>query len=318
MMDMTEDQIAAVEKVRKLLALADRAGTPEEAASAAAKAQELLEAYNLEMGAVEQAQGVASGRREEMKQRGGMFLYERQLWNQVAQLNFCLYYYGRERYWRKDLQRDAYRFHHEIIGRTVNVAATRALGSYLQGAIERLCRERLHERGEGNAQFFSSWAVSFREGAADDIIWRIYDRRQQKLKDEEAKRREDAERSAMAGTSTATALTLQGFTESEKDANLDFIHGEGYSARRRERQARQAAADAAAEAQYTAWAAAHPEEARKEEAKREKLRLKAENRREGRQRNKNWGAYRAGAEAAKNISIDPQVGTPDRKRITHA
>ncbi len=41
--------------------------------------------------------------------------------------------------------------------------------------------------------------------------------------------------SPAAGTSASTALTLGDLRQSERDANMDHLHGEGYSARRRER-----------------------------------------------------------------------------------
>lgn len=312
MSGLTDDQRKAIDTVEKLLRLAAGRGTAAEAASAAAKAQEILENHNLSMSEVERAQGKVSGKREEMRQRGGMFVYERELWNQVAELNFCIYLTVKERYYRKDLQRDALRFKHKLIGRTVNTAAAQALGSYLQAAVERLCRERLHERGEGNAQFFSRWAVSFREGIVADVTQRLYDRRQQRMADEERAQREAAER-AMAGTSIATALTLRTVAQQERDANNDFRFGEGWSARQAEKRARAAAAQARAEAEYAQWAADHPEEARKEEEKARKGRIyrgRAE-----RERPKDWGAFRAGVEAGKKLSIDLQVDHANRKRI---
>jgi hypothetical protein len=304
---LTDAQRKAVDTVEKLLRLAAGRGSAAEAASAAAKAQEILEAHNLSMAEVERAQGKVSGKREELKQRGGMFVYERRLWGQVAELNFCLHFVRHEQYFRKDLNRRAIRFVNALVGRTVNTAAARALGTYLQGTIERLCRERLHERGEGNAQFFSAWAVSFREGVADEICWRLYERRKQRMSDEEAARRAAAEK-GMSGASTATALTLRDVATQEKDANRDFIMGEGWSARMAEKRARAAAAQAAAEAEYTKWAKANPEEARKQEAKQEKIRAQMPRGRAERQRrNKDWGAYKSGAEAGKHVSIDQQV-----------
>ena len=88
------DMERVVEKVRKLLSLAAKNTNEAEAASATAKAQELLVAYNLDMSAI--GEGGESGAREDAKQRGGMYIYERKLWQQIAELNFCFYFIVRE------------------------------------------------------------------------------------------------------------------------------------------------------------------------------------------------------------------------------
>ena len=61
---MTPAGIKAIDLIQKLLNLAAKAGTPEEAASANAKAQELLTKHNLYAALVERESG-GSGRRED-------------------------------------------------------------------------------------------------------------------------------------------------------------------------------------------------------------------------------------------------------------
>ena len=317
--ELTPEQQKAIETVEKLLRLAGNNPNQKEAEAAAEKAQLILEAHNLSTAELEKAQGITSGKREEMKQAGGMYEYQRSLWNQVARLNFCIYMCYKVRYFdnRPSIQRHRRRHEHKLVGRTVNTAAARVLGTYLEQTIERLCRERLHERGEGKQQFFSRWAVSFREGMADEIAWRLYERRQQRMSEEDERRRQEAARMT-AGLSTATALTLRDVETREEEANLDFIHGEGYSARRAARRAKAAQIAAEEDARYAQWAADHPEEARREEEKRRKREERAA-RSGGREKPRDWGGYKAGSEMGKKVSIDPQVdGTQtDRRRIAN-
>jgi len=214
---------------------------------------------------------------------------------------------------------------HRLVGRQVNVAATRAMMMYLSGAIERLTRERLEARITGNIgycdkqqlsyQLFSRWATSYREGIAARIGEKLWDRRQAQIK-EEAKAAEEARRRAqeagMKGASTETGVTLFTLRQSERDANFDALYGEGWSAKRAAEAAARAAADAAAEAEYTAWAAAHPEEARKKEAEREKEARKRSARsfRGGSsEKERDWGAYRAGYARGEEIGLDQQAGS---------
>jgi len=70
--DQNAEMERVVERVRKLLALAARNPNEAEATAAAAKAQELLAFYNLDMATVENVAGT-SGAREDAKVRGIRF-----------------------------------------------------------------------------------------------------------------------------------------------------------------------------------------------------------------------------------------------------
>lgn len=325
---------SVVEKVRKLLALAAKAGTEAEAAAATEKAQALLEAYNIDMLTIEQGGG-DSGKREEQRLNGGMYIYERELWTAIAELNFCFYFTTRQKATHK---RRKISFAHRIVGRVVNVAATKAMAIYLQGTIERLCRERFPL----SSQFFSREAVAFREGMSDKLSSRLWKRRQDNLSAAEAKAKEEEERRANApGLDTRFALTLIDVKKSEEAANYDFLHGEGAFARREqryekwnkdaaERRAAEAKAEAEAEAEYAAWAAANPEEAAKEAAKERKREerenakaAKREERRSdrwraptARERRQNSDYYDDGYRKGNDISLDQQIGDrSEQKRI---
>lgn len=327
-----EDLAKVTERVRKLLALAEKNPNEAEATAAAAKAQELLVAYNLDMATVEQ--GGNSGKREESRQRGGMYIYERQLWRAVAELNFCLYFTHRHRTdrVRKYTYRTVYQFQHKVIGRTVNTAATKAMGGYLQQTIERLCRERLHgDHGDKvYTQFFSSWALAYREGIADRVIEKLQERRAHLIKEEKRKAEATAKAARAAGrqgTSTATALTISSVTKSEEEANTDFMMGEeGWSAKHAARRAARAAAEEAADREYAAWAEANPEEAKKKAVQEAEENRKYWARRQGGRRGgwdkesasdrrKDSGAYYAGYDAGAGVSIEPQVDRSEQKRL---
>lgn len=328
------------ERVRKLFALAAKNSNEAEATAAAVKAQELLAAYNLDLATVERGSN-ASGAREDAKVKGGMYHYERELWNAVARLNFCFYFTTRQKIMQKRGYRDHFwQFAHRIVGRKVNTAATRVMAQYLITTIERLCRERLQENFEGkvNSQFFSRWAVGYREGIADRVIEKLRERRQH-LINEETRKKEEAEKaakqSARKQASTTTALTLTALAKSEEAANYDFLHGEGAWDRKEARileneknwekeRKRQAKAEAAAEAAYAQWAKANPEEAAKEERKRAAKERKSWSRRsyryryrarDGRELRRDSGGYYAGYDKGAEVGIDPQMDNGSQRKL---
>lgn len=330
---LDDDQRKVLPKIEALLRLADkqRNSSPAEAASAAAKAQELLVAYNLDASLI--GSNAQDGKREEKKLVGGFYQYQRDLFEAVAELNFCLYYssgtYVEERTSRKDawtgnwyqVNQKTWKKTHNLIGRRVNVLATQQMAAYLLGSIERLTEEFIHS---DNKMRFSRRAVSFREGCVSTITNKLYERRQHLL-DEEARKaqeaKEAAERAGRAGVSTSTALTLASFSQSEDDANRDFVMGEGWSAKKRAERAAAAEARRKAQEEYTAWAAENPEEARAQEEAARKEREKAEKRRSKRSsysggKEYDAGAYYAGRDAARSISLDQQMQNPVKGKLS--
>ena len=335
---MDEATRRAVDKIEKLMRLAGSNPNEQEAASALAKAQELLLAYNLDMAVVEQAAG-QSGKRVDEQVSGGMHRYQRELWRHIAELNFCMYWTQKERV--KEGSRQAkmkrrWTHEHRLVGRTINVTQTRNMATYINGTIERLCRERL---GGDGKQFFSRDAVAYREGIADRVIEKIEERREDFIKKERKEAAEAARKAAAAGVSLSTAMTVAGLQEIEDDGNYDFIHGDGAAARKRaadaewaagraKRRQAQAEANARAEKEYAEWAAAHPEEAAAER-KKEAARQRAADRRaangggRGRYRfretaadhRRGSGEYHAGYKAGEGVGIDPQTEGGSRKAI---
>jgi len=220
-----------VDKVRKLLALANNNPNEAEASLAAQKAQDLLAAYNLDMSSIGNGSDEDHSRSKNSIM-GGAAEWQRQLWNSVAQLNFCLYFYERKHCRRTEKTKVRLRWHHQIIGKKVNVLSTVLMCEYLENVVERLTREAFPGEMKSNA------ALAFREGLADRIRTKIYKRRDEMLAEEKAR-----SSSAANGQPTKNALVLATYTQAETDANWDVVMGEpGYSARvRREAAERRAA-----------------------------------------------------------------------------
>ena len=313
-----EEQTKILDRVEKLLRLAARNPSEEEAAAAAAKAQELLAAYNLDMSMVN-ADHDKSAVREKMKIQGGMYEFQRDLWRAVCGLNFCLYWHMMDRKWKTVNKVDQWTgqkyakrvlgktFQHYVVGRVVNTRSSRMMAEYLIQCIERLVSERYDV-----SQRWMREAVALREGIADTLVNRLYARREQMEEEERAKRAAEAVR---PGSSTRQALTLAGLAEQERDANMDVLYGEGWSARQAAQRAERARLAKEAEEEYTRWAAANPEEARKEEEKRRKEAEKSATKRKRRvsyatsERDKrSWeSSYWQGRELGEKVSIDQQV-----------
>ena len=329
--ELSPEAIKAVEQVEKLIRLAGKNPNQNEAAAATAKAMELLARYNLDMSVVEQNSGASSGKREDAKFEGGLYQYQRDLWKAVAELNFCLYWNQytwdetrvsksrRQRRLRaydaehgtKLADRGGYKFQHRVVGRVVNTTMTRTMAEYLLGAIERLTRERYPEP----SQFYTRSATSYREGLAEAVIDKLAERRREILRKEQREARaakKAAEKMQRAEVSTATTLILSSYVKSEEDANIDFVYGEGTSARWAQEEAENAEARRKAREEYTAWAKANPEEAAKKEAERRKARRTSWNAGMGGDRKqRDHSAYYQGMDKGKEISIEPQT---DRRR----
>jgi hypothetical protein len=326
---MTDDSV--IKRIQGLLNLAAKAGTPEEAALATAKAQELLAKYNLTSEAVVNA-STTDGRREEAKVEGGFWQWQRLLWDEVAELNFCFHWiqdyrtdgFKKVNYdtgWRgewvkgvtysKMEPRRVTKRRHVLIGKVVNVRATIVLAQYLEQAVDRILNERTREDIEGS---FKKWGHSFRMGAAMSICERLAADRQTQLREETRAHRKQA-REAMGTATRGTALTLSTLSKTERDANIDFVYGDGTSARWAAERAQRAAWLEMDDAQRTAWAAQHPAEAA---AHAERDRAARRSRGGGRDTsfdNLDWSAYKAGEAAASRVSLRLQVDDGKKTKV---
>ncbi len=307
---------AILERIEKLLRLAGGTSSPEEAASAAAKAQELLTLYNLDASAL----GQSEHQREQEKFLGGFYEYQRDIWSWVAELNFCLYWTQRTRMYRRGANR--WVTQQKIVGKKVNIEATKAMAGYLLQAIDRQTRIFLADgMNEKDIPDFgklvsSRRAMSFREGCAQSIVWKLYQRREEALEKEQAEELKAAQAAAEAatkGVSSSTALTLASLVQTERDANMDFLYGEGWSAQQRAKRAEAARKAREEEEAYTAWALAHPEEAARKEAERLKEAKSSKGRgSSGPRKERDWGAFSVGQKVGKTIGIDPQADQAKR------
>lgn len=315
---------AAIDKIRKLLALANNAGTEAEASLAAQRAQELLAAYNLEMSQIDaapdrKATSADSRRVKDTYQRSAMFAYQRQLWDAIAKCNYCWYepspVYG---YIGTNYQIKTY--HHYLIGREANVVATRMMGDYLEKAISRLCP---FKPGRDSSK---SW-ISWKEGCAARLCERLWDKRREM---EEQSSRASSQAQAAGATSTAL-MTLRDVATTEDDENYRFVHGEDAYQRRMSYRHNVATCECRYCTERREWNAKWDEEKKNEvvvpespaERKARLHREEVQNRRwerqadaERRKRERDWNnkdknAYWAGARTADDISLDSQI--PDTK-----
>jgi hypothetical protein len=172
----------------------------------------------------------------------------------------------------------------------VNVRATIAMATYLEGAVERLTRDRL---GNDKTQFFSKWAMSYREGMVDRLCEKIAERQRQRMSEERARQAEADKATREAGrdgVSTGTALVLSNYVRDERQANSDWeidqIH---------DREAREKAEREAPKSRWSGGAGSRGGTSH----------LKQQDR----------GAYYAGRDAAANISLDPQVDSGASRKI---
>jgi len=157
---MTRDE--AIRKAAALLRLAERGGTVGEAGAAAARAQALMEKFELTKAAIGGAEQAAEGEEEidnfAAKPEGWMDtmkwveVWKSSLAGSIARANDCFIYNGRRGVGRSI----------EIVCRPSQVELVRVMYDYLKVEIERLCNA--HGRGMG-----AVWKREFREGAAREV-----------------------------------------------------------------------------------------------------------------------------------------------------
>jgi hypothetical protein len=308
-----------IQRLQKLLALANNNPNEHEAASAMARANALLEEYNLDMAVL--GQSGKGPQRSDTKKSGGLYGWQRKLWKAVAELNFCHYMSI------KGLAKGSV-YEHRLIGSHANVIATEMMANYLQATIEKLAQQWAKDN------FFKSVfvreAIAYREGMTARISERLQARRREIVAEERRKTEEAKREQAVNGVQTTNALTILDVISTEADFNNDYLNGWdlGTTARNRvEQEARMAAYRREAEARE---AAKTPEQkAREAAAMREQIEKWArEDAKAQKRRNKtppkpryrretpeearaNLGSYWGGRAKGDDVGIDTQV---DRKQ----
>lgn len=271
-----------VARIQKLLALAGNNPNENEAAAAAAKVQELLASYNLDMNDVQRTE---EGRTKTLHSRSAMYPFQQVLMRTLAANNFCLHFVdtsiGRKR--------------HMVVGLKSNVAVTLSMYDYLATAIERLLPYPQKER-------MSRSAMSWKAGVADRLCERLLVQRREQEKAQAAR-----QGAAPGGATGGNALVV--LTSNERDANFDFYYGDapGTMARLRAKWVADQAAEKAAAAAAAAAKPETPAQRAKREAQEEKARQRW-HQRWARQASKvDKAAYNAGRQVGDTIGLDPQV-----------
>lgn len=340
-----------IDKIKKMLAVQRSTNHEGEANAAAALIQKLLQDHGLEMAQVEAASGTkAKDDRNRIKtDRRAMFKWQRDLMEALAKNHFCMYFIseidahdGRKS--RKSKQ-------HVLLGRSVYVAATLSLYDYLVIAIKRAADEQGYKHEAATEKMHHM----FIEGAIERLVDRLRDIRDERER-EEARKREEARtraRHPSAAPTSGTDIVLSEVYQTENDLNEDFQRGwePGTTARKRaESEAKRAAQDALYEklknegvpddvAYYMAYAGYKREQAESivaankesekrwaaEEAKRAKR--SSRSRSSGSSRGpsqadmrewerRNSPAYKSGSKTADSISLNTQVGSDRKRRLS--
>lgn len=167
-----------MERIAKIQRLAERGGTPEEAAAAAAKVQELLAKHSLTLAQVAMAEGEPLSGYGHRKYSTGKAGWRRSLMAELARGNMCRAYYisGGETT--------------EVFGHRDNVQVVIDLYIWLAAEIDRMADVAWSREGYGTVR---TWKNRYREGAVRTIAKRLT---------EERKARE----TAVAQTSTALVV----------------------------------------------------------------------------------------------------------------
>ncbi len=221
------DSQTLMDKVRKLMALADsKSSTEAEAALAAAKVQELVQSYGLDLAqlgdtAVSEVRGMGT------VDRRAMFDYQQALMATIAKNNFCFHDVRVVYVERKNRNSKQ----HFLVGRQLNIQVTVNLYDYLIGTMKRLCEEHGYKDHSTRNLFY--------DGVTERLCTRLNDQRAFR-EAEELKRQSEARAAGTGGT----ALVLADVYGSEADLNNDAINGFPYgttAARRAKREADEAA-----------------------------------------------------------------------------
>jgi hypothetical protein len=315
---------AIIRRIEKLLALASNNPNEEEAASALAKAQALLEEHNLDMANL--GSSGKGAQRKDTTKNGGLYKWQRSLWQAVSELNFCYYLSI------KGLARGSV-YEHRIIGSHANVVATEVMAKYLQETVERLAQRWAKDNFYRSV--FVREAIAYREGMSQRICERLRTRRDEIVNEEkrkaEERKREQARHAAEPGT---TALTILDVISTEADFNNDYLNGWELGTTARNRAKREAEHAAWREqwekerAKQRAWDEANPEEAarrrKKEQEELERWRRKEERNRRRRKGTERYrkptaeeermglGSYHEGRRKGEEVNLDQQVDRESR------
>lgn len=311
-----------IDRIRKLLALANGGTTEAEAEAAMSKAQAIMAEHNLTMAALERSGGQGEGRRKESTKTNLMYPWKRELLGTIARVNFC--YINIE--WKITKSNQCIGAGFSLIGRESNIVAARNMWEYLLDTIEKLV---VAEVGTSPQERYTRWSHSFRLGAATRLRERLNERYETIIREQERKVREEQARAKHpSAVSTNNALVvLREYASSEEDLNNDFAYGlepGTTAARRAKRNAKWAAYQELLRSQPPRPAVV--EEPRPETAKERRAReanerasaryWEAQRRRRERENAKiDWSAHDAGRSRANDVGLDTQVDRRETRKL---
>lgn len=197
---MTTDNKAPIkEKLAKLLRLAEKAGTAEEAAAAAGKAAELALQYGIDLNSVDPD---SNPKVNEEELEDSVDNWEIRLAGAVAKLNAA-----RVIVWTRNGE-------HKIrfCGRNACAISSRLMHEYLTSTVLRLNRQAALKRKGTTSAERRRFREAFRVGAMNTLCDRLYERYEQLR----------AEGMANSG-GTGSALVVAGFFDQEAAALDDFV-----------------------------------------------------------------------------------------------
>jgi hypothetical protein len=294
-----ENLSAVVEKIRKILALGrDRGATESEAATAMAKAQELMARYNLDMALVEasgkKVEADRGGERTKEKVKGrAMYKWQQKLAKYVSDVNYVYHFIQESWEWSAKMGRHKKVPQHVFVGRQANVVTAQIMYEYLCETIERLVPIA------DNKLRLSRSAMSWKEGCADRLCQRLRERKHAIIREQEERMAQEAA-AAASGGGTAMVLASQYF-RTEVEANYEFAYGYAPGELARIRAER-----------VSVPAPIQPELSEKEKAAEHRRWQRSQEREQKRQERewakKDHAAYFAGSEAGKHIGLDAQIG----------
>lgn len=206
-----------------------------------------MEQYNIDAATIGTGNSASTaGERKQNFVNGGLYGWQRKLWEGACKLNFCMY-------WPQKGLKKGDKYQHKVLGSPTNVVSAQLLAEYLQQAVERLAQAYAKANGYN---VFERAMIAYREGMTARIVERLEQARREKL---EAEKQRDAEEARKRQHPTyageRNALVLATVITTEEDYNNDFLKGwePGTTARHR----------AETEARAAAWREEQAEKQRK-------------------------------------------------------
>lgn len=305
--------------ISKLLQVQEgRGATEAEAAQAAEHVQRLLGEHNLTLSEVEAKGGASDGgkRSKEQTELSAAGEWHQILMRSVAEGNFCLHKVI------KPTVGQVNRRFHVLVGRDVNVRASKELYGYLVSTVTRLLYD-------GGRKMTTEEGRAWLQGCVDRLAHRLHVRM-------EERQREDQERqnAARAKGDASRALVLADVYGTESERNNDMLNGwpdgtttarrQAHAAREAEREKKEAELVAQGVDKTEAFYLSHGYTAEAAKAYTVQYKRGAGRSRGGRgysmrfskaDRRRQTSDYQAGRTAGAGIGLDPQAGHAKTPRL---